>query len=131
MVQLASPSAPTHVQTGALGEQAAEAYLQRIAHRILARNVRLGRCELDIIAYDEREHMLVFVEVKARRNYCAAYPIHTAVNRRKRQALRRAVDAWITLNEYCGPARIDIVCVGAGRITEHIRDIGSDFLVDI
>lgn len=119
------------MHTGALGENVAVTYLRRISHRVLARNVRIGRCELDVIAYDERERMLVFVEVKTRRKYCAAYPIHTAVNRRKRQALRRAVDEWITLNEYSGPARIDIVCVGAGSITEHIRDIGSDFLVDI
>jgi cell division protein FtsZ len=37
----------------------------------------------------------------------------------------------ITGGSGLGMFEIDIVCVGAGRITEHIRDIGSDFLVDI
>ena len=51
-------------EIGAFGEGAAAEYLIRKQFRIVARNFRAGRNEIDIIA--ENEHYLVFAEVKTR-----------------------------------------------------------------
>jgi len=112
---------------GRTGENIAVQYLIGQGYKIRDRNVRFGRLEIDIVAYDKKRKMMVFVEVKARLNPSSKYPIRTAVDLRKRRALRQAVAKWVNENEYEGPGRIDIICVGSGKIQEHIMDIGSDF----
>lgn len=112
---------------GAQAEAIAAAYLARKEFIILAQNARFGRYEIDIIAYDTIQKMIVFVEVKARRRSTAAYPIRLAVNHRKRRALRQAIDRWTIENEYDGPGRLDIVCIASSRVAEHIVDSGADF----
>ncbi|HRH93150.1 MAG TPA: YraN family protein [Candidatus Peribacteria bacterium] len=124
------PSAPAHLYLGQHGEDIATAYLLEHGYDVRERNVRLGRDEIDLVAYDPQEGMVVFAEVKTRSRHSEAYPIRTAVNGRKRRALRRAIDLWITRENYDGPARIDVLSVCNGRVVEHLRDIGSDYLVD-
>jgi putative endonuclease len=114
-------------ETGERGEEIACEYLQGLGFAIYGRNVRFKRYEIDVIAYDPYEKMVVFVEVKTRKRHTDDYPIHTAVNRRKRNALRAAVEHWTARSNYDGPGRTDIVSVRGGRIVEHIRAIGSDF----
>jgi putative endonuclease len=112
------------------GEDVAASYLLGLGYSILVRNARFGRDEIDVVARDPHAGMLVFAEVKTRRRHSAAYPIRTAVTVRKRRAMRRAVDAWITAHEYDGPARMDVLCVCGGRIVEHLKDMGSEYLVE-
>ena len=54
-----------HLEFGAAGEDAAVKYLESKGWRIIARNVKVGRGELDIVAADGGE--LVIVEVRTRR----------------------------------------------------------------
>jgi len=49
---------------GTLGENAAVDYLERIGHKILSRNWRFSKAEIDIISMED--NILVFTEVKAR-----------------------------------------------------------------
>jgi len=51
---------------GRIGETIAAGYLRLIGYRIIERNLRIGRNEIDIVAFDG--DCLVFVEVKTRRN---------------------------------------------------------------
>ena len=51
---------------GKQGESEAVRFLQGRGYRIVDRNVRLLRGEIDLVAYDG--NVLVFIEVKARRN---------------------------------------------------------------
>jgi putative endonuclease len=113
--------------TGKQGEEIAVRYLKELGYEIRERNVRLQRYEIDVVAFDRRRKMMVFVEVKARSHLSPAYPIRTAVDQRKRRALREAVARWVTAHKYEGPGRIDIVSVGKGSVVEHIMDLGSDF----
>ncbi len=117
----------SHLDTGRDGEETVAAHLQREGYRILERNVRFGRDEIDMIAYDEQRAMTVFVEVKARSVSSTNYPVSTAVDKRKRRCLSRAVSKWSTKNDFDGPGRIDVVCVAEGRVVQHIMDLGSDF----
>lgn len=114
-------------ERGREGEEVAAAYLQSLGYRIEGRNVRFGRLEIDIIAYDPAEKMMVFAEVKTRTSHSAAYPIHTAVDARKRKALRKAIAKWVNEKKYEGPGRLDLIGVQHGKIVEHIKDLGSDF----
>ena len=113
--------------TGRLGEALAADYLQSRQFRILERNVRFGRYEIDIVAYDPTEKMIVFVEVKARSTYDVRYPIRTAVDRRKRRAMQAAVFRWVLRHAYDGPARIDVICVAEGKVRDHIVNVGAEF----
>lgn len=114
-------------ETGRLGEDTAAKYLESRRYRIRERNVRFGRYEIDIVAFDHSEQMIVFVEVKTRTTVSPQYPIHTAVDREKRRSLKEARDRWITKHQYEGPGRMDIVCVSGNRVTEHVVNVGSDF----
>lgn len=77
---------------GAQGEDAAAKYLKRNGFKILARNARLSRYEIDIIAREG--DTIAFVEVKTRRSDSVAYP-EDNVDARKRNHIRRAAHAYI------------------------------------
>ena len=110
---------------GQSGEDLAAKYLSALGYKIRGRNVRFGRLEIDMIAYDPKEKMMVFVEVKSRTKI-TRYPIRTAVDRRKRQAMRKAVNKWVLKNGYEGPGRIDVLCVGENKVVDHVVDFGSE-----
>ncbi len=78
---------------GAWGENKAAEFLQEEkGFRIMERNWRSGKEEIDLIAYDGA--VLVFVEVKTRR-LGGLVPGYYSVNKRKKKALRRAIWAYM------------------------------------
>lgn len=84
-----------HLSTVAIGRKAEEVaakFLRRRGYRILHRNLRLSRGEIDIVA--EHKGVLVFVEVKARSSDDFGTPIE-AVNYRKRKQLSRLAEQYI------------------------------------
>jgi len=95
-------------ETGSLGEKKAASYLKREkGFKILKRNWRHGRDELDLIALDEK--VLVFVEVKTRKAGGLVSGYYT-VDDRKKRALKRAARAYMkTLQEEPLTYRLDIV----------------------
>lgn len=80
------------VAIGRKAEKSAEKFLRRRGYRILHRNLRLPRGEIDIVA--EHKGVLVFVEVKARSSDEFGTPIE-AVNYRKRKQLSRLAEQYI------------------------------------
>src|SRR5271167_661654 len=78
---------------GRRGERAAEKYLRRSGYRIVARNFRAARAEIDLVAMDG--DVLVFVEVKTRRSRGAGAP-EEAVDERKQKQIRRAAEMFAT-----------------------------------
>jgi len=86
------PGTDARRELGAAGEAAACADLERRGYRILARNARADRVELDVVA--ERAGVVVFVEVKTRRSgACGAAA--EAVDARKRARIARGAAAWL------------------------------------
>ena len=113
-----------HIATGKRGEQCAEKYLRQCGYRVIDRNVRIGRRdEIDLIAHDSKENVLVFVEVKTRSHINEDHHPLTNFTYKKRQSFQRAVRRWIARQEYEGGYRMDIVCVMGGAVREHIREI--------
>ena len=54
------------VEIGKLGEKCAAQFLKKKKFKIIAKNLHVSHNEIDIIAKDKKNRMLIFVEVKAR-----------------------------------------------------------------
>lgn len=93
--------------------------------RVLARNVRVGRIEIDLVAADGDD--VVFVEVRTRRGATnmAAESLNPAKLRRMWQAAIGYCDANAIAPE---TARVDVIAIdldanGRERSIEHFRGI--------
>lgn len=109
-------------ELGRWGEGEAARHLERRGARILGRNWRHGRDELDLVALEGV--VLVFVEVKTRRAEEAGRGWF-AVGPRKRRALRRAATGWLRAVGGAPHVRFDVVEVlichgGNPRIVHHV-----------
>ena len=84
-------------EVGRVGEQMATQFLEKNGYTVIARNVRSGHKEIDVIVRDE--HYLVFVEVKTRsclspEDLRYGRPA-TAVNRKKQSLLVMAARNYL------------------------------------
>lgn len=95
-------------QVGDIGEDAAARELDRLGYRILARNYRCPRGEIDIIA--EHHGVIAFVEVKTRSPRALATPA-SAVDADKRRRLRHAAAFYMAGFRKPSPRRFDIASV--------------------
>lgn len=110
-------------QLGDAGEDAAEKFLKNSGFKILQRNWRQGRWEIDIIALEK--DVLVFFEVKTRTHGGISSPID-AINVRKKNAMLKAITMYLTQYKLWSKAcRIDILCLewnGETFSIEHYRN---------
>jgi putative endonuclease len=97
-----------HIEFGASGEEAAARYIERLGWRVVARNVRVGRGELDIVAIDGDE--LVIVEVRSRRIGLIS-PAETTVGPMKLGRVIRTARMYVEKIAFNGIWRIDIAAV--------------------
>ena len=96
-------------QTGKTGEDLATRYLKRNGYRILERNWRAHRHEIDLIAQENGAGTIVFVEVKTRTPGSYGRPAD-AVGGDKRRFLRLAAESWLLANGGIEqPARFDVI----------------------
>ena len=97
---------------GELGEQAAADALQKDGYRIVARNHRCRRGEVDLVA--ERGELLVFVEVRTRASSAFGAPQETVDPAKQRRVIAAARDF---LARWRGPergVRFDVIAVVDG-----------------
>jgi putative endonuclease len=97
-----------HLKTGRRGEKQAERFLKKAGYKILGRRVRCGRHdEIDLIV--RLDDVMVFVEVKTRKNETMGRPA-VAVNRDKRRKLSRAAVTFLQKRKLRPPyIRFDII----------------------
>lgn len=107
------------IALGPWGEQMAVRYLERRGWKILDRNVRARRCEVDIIALDGQT--LVFLEVKTRRGHSAGAAIE-AIPAGKRRRIE-AVARWYLQAHpiYAREIRFDVVAIEVARDSDVTR----------
>lgn len=108
---------------GRHGEQIAAEFLRINNYKIHDCNVRLGRDEIDIVAYDTEQRTLVFVEVKTRSTYDPDFLPHLALHRRKKKKMKRAAWKWMQLHEYDAPWRLDAVFVIGNKVHRHVKSV--------
>ncbi len=111
------PARPATTPKGRAGEDEAARYLEAQGLELLARNVRAGGGELDLVAAEGC--CVVFVEVKWRRDASRGTPAE-AVTSVKRRRLLSAARAWLAANPSGAPrdVRFDVVAIEgeAGKI---------------
>lgn len=107
------------------GEALAERFLERRGYRVVARNLRIARGEIDLIAYDGA--VLVFIEVKARRG-AAFGRADEAVGARKRAQLGRLASAYLAQRRLAEQlCRFDLVTVEWSGAEPRIELIPNAF----
>lgn len=119
------PGRTQRAARGSFGEDRAAEMLRRAGMKILVRNWRSGRDEIDLVCRDQ--DTLVFVEVKTRDEYSRVSGYHS-VNARKKRALRRACRAYLQSMPQAPPkVRFDIVevrlCHDGTHTLQHFRTI--------
>ncbi len=108
---------------GQKGEEIASVFLQNLGYQIRERNARIGHDEIDSIAFDPLDSVLVFVEVKTRTKNDADFRPELDLTVRKKKCLRRAARAWVDQFSYTGAYRIDVIYITNSRVTQHIREL--------
>lgn len=78
--------------TGNKGEDYACDFLLEKNYKIIERNYRYGHGELDIVAFDQ--DVLVFVEVKTRKNLEFGPPI-LAISKSKQKQIRKIAEGYL------------------------------------
>ncbi|MGF1532328.1 MAG: YraN family protein [Bernardetiaceae bacterium] len=111
---------------GQIGEQLALSYLSEKGYAILAQNHRVGRAEIDLIARDEQEQLLVFVEVKYRTSDAFGWP-EQCVHPDQQARIAEAAVAYSETIGWEGDWRFDLIAIlhqkGRSPDIEHFEDV--------
>lgn len=116
-----------HNELGKKGEEMAVMHLQKLGLKILERNWRFGRYEIDIIAMDHSTHELVAVEVKTRSGDFFENP-EDAVKTPKQTRTIEATNQYIITKELDLEVRFDIVALIMKKGKTEIKHIKNAFL---
>ena len=110
------------LEFGKMGEQMTARYLTDKGYIILEHNYRRGHLEIDLIALDGDE--LVIVEVKSR-VYDNILQPEAAVDHKKRQALIRLANEYVKSHNRKENVRFDIITVVSkegGAEIKHLKN---------
>lgn len=113
---------------GKTGENLATKYLKKINYKILERNFRYRKEEIDIIAYDIKQNEIVFIEVKTRTSMKYGRPCE-AVKGDKQKHIKR-VAQYYTLKHKIRrqAARFDVIEILLNNNTYKIEHIKQAFI---
>ena len=110
---------------GELGERIAERWLRRQGWRVVQRRFRSGRRDIDLVV--ERDGLVAFVEVKARRGDRFGDPVE-AVNWKKQRELGRSARVWIDRHGRAPEAyRFDVIGVLVAGPRVRVRHVENAF----
>ncbi|MFN6944140.1 MAG: YraN family protein [Cytophagaceae bacterium] len=108
-----------HNITGKIGEDLAADFLIRQGYEVITRNYRSGRGEIDIIA--TKDGVLVFIEVKVRKNINFGFPEET-VTPRKEEMILTTAENYIFDTNWEGDIRFDILSIEKNNKILHFED---------
>ena len=118
----------THNDFGKLAEDMAVEYLQKNGHKILARNFRFQKAEIDIIS--EKDDLIIITEVKARSTDAFILP-QEAVTKTKIRSIVSAANHYLEEFSKDQEVRFDIISVLPDEkrklVLEHIADAFEAF----
>ena len=112
------------VNRGASAEDFACAYLERNGLRLLARNFRCRRGEIDLIMQDSE--YLVFVEVRYRKHDAFGSAAET-VSYAKRTRIITTASYFLQRQRSETPCRFDVVAIGGSKPPHRIEWIRDAF----
>lgn len=97
-----------HNELGKKGEQLAVDFLLKNGYKIIERNYRFDKAEVDVIA--RKKDVLAIVEVKTRSTSNFGSP-EEFVTPKQMQRLVKAVDEYVVVNDLDVEVRFDIVAI--------------------
>ena len=110
---------------GKAGEDLAARFLEQQGLKIIKRNYRFERGEIDLIAEEGDE--LVFVEVKARRSTAFGSP-EDAVTEEKQEQVHTVAEGYLFEQDIDNrPCRFDVVAIEFKNDKAYIRHIRNAF----
>ncbi len=110
---------------GKAGEDLAAKFLEQKGLKVLERNYRFERGEIDLIAEEGDE--LVFVEVKTRRSTKFGTP-EDAVTEKKQEQVHTVADGYLFEHDVNNrPCRFDVVAIEFKNGKTEIRHIQNAF----
>ena len=106
---------------GKKGEEMAVEYLKSQGYKIVDRNYRHARNEIDIISIID--NILVFVEVKYRTNLAYGFP-ESFVSKGQEKRITEAAENYIFEKNWQKNIRFDIISIESGKNTKitHFKD---------
>ncbi|XOV66619.1 MAG: YraN family protein [Fluviicola sp.] len=113
-----------HVELGKEGESIARSFLKGLDWVILESNYRWKKQEIDLIAQDGKE--LVIVEVKTRQHKSYGAP-ENAITRVKQRNLIKAANAYIQERQIDNDVRFDVISIIRNRFETQIDHIENAF----
>jgi putative endonuclease len=109
-----------HNETGKEGEEMAALFLIKNGYRVLARNFRYKKSEIDIIA--QKDKTIVFAEVKTRTTSFFQEP-ELSVTRSKQKQITLGANYYIQENDINLDIRFDIIAITLSPYNlNHIED---------
>ena len=102
------------VLKGRKAEDIAVKFLKKNGYKIIERNWRFKRDEVDVIAVD-KDGYLCFVEIRSRKSSKLAFPEET-ITKEKRKNIIRVAKAYIQRNNIDEDVRFDVVSILDGEI---------------
>ncbi len=116
---------------GDRGERIAARYLKEKGYRVMDRNYRYRRAELDLVCFEpegEAGGEIVFVEVKSRQGLEHGRP-EEAVHWKKRRQIEKAARAYLYERKMEGSScRFDVVSIHAGAGEPQVRHYERAFM---
>lgn len=100
----------------------AEIELRQKGYKILERNYRHGKSEIDLIA--QGEGLLIFIEVKTRSSNTFGFP-EEFVSENQQKAIIRAANHYVEKIDWKGDIRFDIMAIIVKQTVmqiEHLKD---------
>lgn len=113
-------------ELGETGEQMAARYLEEQGCVILERHYRKDHKEVDIIALDHGELVVVEVKTRTSEDYFTA---EQAVDHHKRQNIIRVANNYMRRYHRTEPLRFDIIAIVGSGATAEIRHTKDAFNV--
>ena len=114
-----------HYELGKKGEQLAVNYLMNEGYKIVERNWRFQKAEIDIIA--TKEKMLISVEVKTRSNNDYGNP-QDFVNPKKIKLMVLAMNEYILKRNLDIELRFDIIAITKNKSSFNVEHFQDAFL---
>lgn len=111
-----------HNELGKKGEEVSVEFLQQKGYKILERNWRFKKAEVDIIAC--KNHVLAIIEVKTRSTNYFGDP-QDFVNPKKIKLLVEAINEYVITNDLDVEVRFDIIAIIKNQENlevEHLED---------
>ncbi|WP_299528141.1 YraN family protein [uncultured Lutibacter sp.] len=115
----------THNELGKKGEELAVEFLQKNGYKILERNWRFKKAEVDIIS--QKNDVLAVVEVKTRSSNYFGNP-QDFVNPKKIQLLVDAINEYVTSKDLDVEVRFDIIAILKNKNAFEIEHLEDAFL---